>query len=584
MNNLSQKQPIDRVRHSLSHLLAMAVIKKYPKVKLGIGPVIENGFYYDFGNAKITSDDLLEFEKTIKNLIKNNLSFKKSVITLPQAKKIFKNQPYKLELINDIKKSKKPITIYKSGDFIDLCAGPHIKSTAEINPEAFKLIKTAGAYWKGSEKNPMLTRIYGVAFSSKEELDNYLKSQEEIEKRDHRILGEKLGIFMIDEHIGKGLPVYLPNGYFVRRQLENYIYDLERQDGYLHVLTPNIVKEELYKTSGHLAHYKDDMYAPIEIEGEKYYLKPMNCPEHHFIYKKLVQSYRDLPLKIAEFGTVYRFERSGVLSGLIRTRGFTQNDAHIYVTPAQLEKEINGVLDLQKKVYDDFNITDYWFRLSLPDFKNKKKFGDIKNKKGWQEASNILKKILQKRNLKFVEAVGEASFYGPKIDVQIKNVYSKEDTIATVQVDFYSASRFGLSYADEDSKIKQPIIIHRAIFGSFERFMAFLLEKTAGKLPLWLSPIQAVIINIGLNEEKYAQKIFQELKNANIRTELWNKDSVSKRIREAEIKKIPYVLVVGNKEALNGTASLRHYKLGQEGEIKIEDLIRKINQEIIKKQ
>ncbi|MEK7593093.1 MAG: threonine--tRNA ligase, partial [Patescibacteria group bacterium] len=400
MNN---NDNLEKIRHSLAHLMAMAVLEKYPKTKLGIGPTIENGFYYDFDKISITNADLPELEKKIKELIKKDLKFKKEIISPAAAKKLFKNQIYKLELIKELqsasRRAKKPITIYKTCSdircqvsgvkFTDLCAGPHIKSTSEINPDAFKLTKIAGAYWRGDEKNPMLTRIYGIAFETKKELNEYLKMTELAEKCDHRNIGEKLGFFMIDEEIGKGLPLWLPKGYAIRKKLEDYIYNIEKQNGYLHVLTPQIAKDELYKKSGHLAHYKDDMYAPIVIDNEKYYLRPMNCPHHHSIYKHGKRSYRELPLRIAEFGTVYRYERSGVLSGLIRVRGFTQNDAHIYATQENLEQEIAAVLNLHKKVFDDFDIKDYWYRLSLPNFsasggKNKEKFGDVKNKKNWE--------------------------------------------------------------------------------------------------------------------------------------------------------------------------------------------------------
>lgn len=583
---MDKRNQIEKIRHSLAHLLAMAVLKKHPYAKLGIGPIIENGFYYDFNFGKeIFSDkDLPELEKIIKEFIKEGLVFKKEKIKYEEAKKFFSEQPYKLELIEELNTSKNPITIYKSGDFTDLCAGPHVKSTKEINPDAFKLTRIAGAYWRGSEKNPMLTRIYGVAFETKQELDDYLKLQEEIEKRDHRILGEKLDLFMIDEKIGKGLPLWLPKGYFIRRQLEDYIYNLEKENGYQHVLTPILAKENLYKTSGHLAHYKDDMYSPIEIEGEKFYLRPMNCPHHHSIYSHKIRSYRDLPLRIAEFGNVFRFERSGVLSGMIRARGFTQNDAHIYASQKHLEKEIESILNLHNKVFKDFKISDYWYRLSLPDFKNKEKFGDIKNKKMWDDGADILRKVLEKLNLKFVEAVGEATFYGPKIDIQIKNVHGKEDTIATIQVDYYSADKFNLSYIDKDGKEKPPVIIHRAIFGSFERFFALLLEKTAGHLLLWLSPVQTTIINVGETHKKYAEEIFNLLKAEGIRAEFLNEDTVGKRIREAEIQKIPYILVVGDKEVKNKTVNVRHYKEGQKGEISLEELVGKIKKEIEEKE
>ncbi len=583
---------IEKIRHSLAHILAMAVLEKYPDMQLGIGPAIENGFYYDF-DAPIKKEDLPELEKRMRELIKENLNFKKEIIAPIQAKKIFRNQPYKLELIEELKKSKKPISIYKTtsiarqalsiSPFVDLCAGPHINDTSKIDLKAFKLTKIAGAYWRGLEKNPMLTRIYGVAFETKKELEEYLKWQEEIEKRDHRILGEKLDLFMIDENIGKGLPLWLSKGYAIRHKLEDYIFQKEKENGYSHVLTPILAKEDLYKTSGHLAHYKDDMYSPIEIEGEKFYLKPMNCPHHHSIYNRHIRSYKDLPLRIAEFGLVHRFERSGVLSGLIRVRGFTQNDAHIYTTPEKLEQEIVSILKMHNEVFKDFNITNYWYRLSLPDFRNKEKFGDIKNKKMWEEGARVLESALKKLKLNYVEGIGEASFYGPKIDIQIKNIHGKEDTIATVQVDYYSAGKFHLNYINKDGKEKPAVIVHRAIFGSFDRFLAFLLEQTAGNLPVWLAPVQAVVLPVSEKAAQYAKEAYFELSKNKIDAEISENETLGKRIRESELKKIPYILIVGEKEAQNKTVSVRHYKRGQEGEVKIFDLIGKIKKEIEEK-
>ncbi|MEK7657629.1 MAG: threonine--tRNA ligase [Patescibacteria group bacterium] len=579
---------LEKIRHSLAHLLAMAVLEKFPNAKLGIGPIIENGFYYDFDKIKISDIDLPELEKRMRELIKQNLKFKKEIISPIAAKKLFIKQQYKLELIKELQKAKKTALIYKTAEFTDLCAGPHISSMKEINPDAFKLTKIAGAYWRGDEKNPMLTRVYGVAFENKKELDEYLKKMELAEKCDHRNIGEKLDLFMIDEEIGKGLPLWLPKGYAIRKKLEDYIYKIEKQNGYSHVLTPQIAKDELYKKSGHLAHYKNDMYAPIAIDNEKYYLRPMNCPHHHSIYKHSKRSYRELPLRIAEFGAVYRYERSGVLSGLIRVRGFTQNDAHIYATEETLEKEIISILNLHKKVFDDFNIKDYWYRLSLPDFKNKEKFGDVKNKKMWENGAAILKKSLKNLGHKFTEAVGEASFYGPKIDIQMKDLYGKEDTIATIQIDYYSAEKFNLSYIDKDGKEKPAIVIHRAIFGSFERFFAFLIEKTCGNLPLWLAPIQAKILAVSEKYDDYAKKILKELENNDIAAELAaSNETLGKRIREAELQKIPYILIVGDKEFQNQTVNIRHRGEGLSAEakakteeIKIDGLIEKIKKEI----
>lgn len=585
MNNNKQ---LEKIRHSLSHLLAMAILEKFPNAKLGIGPIIESGFYYDFDKIKISDADLQELEKRMLELIKQNLKFKKETISPIASKKLFVKQPYKLELIKELqsasRRTKKPISIYKTGEFTDLCAGPHISSTKEINPDAFKLTKIAGAYWKGDEKNPMFTRIYGVAFDNKKELDEYLKKIELAEKCDHRNIGEKLDLFMIDEEIGKGLPLWLPKGYSIRKKLEDYIYEVEKQNGYSHVLTPQIAKDELYKKSGHLAHYKNDMYAPIIIDNEKYYLRPMNCPHHHSIYKHSKRSYRELPLRIAEFGAVYRYERSGVLSGLIRARGFTQNDAHIYTTEETLEKEIISILNLHKKVFDDFSIKDYWYRLSLPDFKNKEKFGDIKNKSTWQKGAAILKKSLKNLGHNFTEAVGEASFYGPKIDIQTKDLYGKEDTIATIQIDYYSAGKFNLSYIGKDGKEKPTIVIHRAIFGSFDRFFAFLIEKTCGNLPLWLAPLQVKILAVSEKYDDYAKKILAELKNNDIAAELATSDeTLGKRIRETELQKIPYIIIVGDKELQNQTVNIRHYFRGQQGEMKINELIEKIKKEIEEK-
>ncbi len=577
---------IESIRHSLSHLMSMAVQEIYPKVGLGVGPAIENGFYQDYDLPEaITPEILPKLEKRMKELIKENIKFEQHNVDFKKAYEFYKHDPYKTGFIDDLKTAgEKKVSFYKSGWFDNLCAGPHVKSTKEINPDAFKLTKLAGAYWRGDEKNKMLTRIYGVAFETEKGFEDYLKILEVAEKCDHRVLGEKLDLFMVDEEIGKGLPIWLPNGYFIRRKLENFMAELEEKNGYKHVLTPILAKEDLYKKSGHLAHYKDDMYAPIEIENERYYLKPMNCPHHHSIYKRSKRSYHELPLRLAEFGNVHRFERSGVLSGLIRVRSFTQNDSHIYTDEANLEKEIINVIKLTREVYDVFGIKDYWFRLSLPDFKNKEKYGDIKNKEMWEQGSTILKKALKDSGHEFVETIGEATFYGPKIDVQTKNIYGKEDTLSTIQVDYYSASRFNLYYTDKDNTEKPVIIIHRAIMGSFDRFMAFLIEKTCGNLPLWLSPVQTVILPISEKQNDYAEKILGELKKENIRAEIPDSnETLGKRIREAEIKKIPYILIVGDKEIAADSVSVRQRIKGDLGALKLEKLIEKLKKEISEK-
>jgi threonyl-tRNA synthetase len=569
-----ENEKIETIRHSLSHILAWAIKELYPDVKFGIGPAIENGFYYDFEfKTPLSPQDLPKIEEKMRQLLKKDFKFEKKEISKKDAEKMFAGQPYKTELISALPEDK--ISIYESGDFYDLCAGPHVKSSKEIPAEGFKLNKIAGAYWKGSEKNQMLTRIYGLAFDSKEALQEHIKLLEEAEKRDHRILGERLGYFMFDEKIGKGLPLYLPKGTFVRKKLEEFMYNLERENGYLHVMTPILAKEALYKTSGHLAHYKDDMYAPIVIEDEKYYLRPMNCPHHHSIYKHEQKSYRDLPLRIAEFGTVFRYEKSGVLSGLIRVRGFTQNDSHIYATPETLEPEIAEILKLFKKVYDYFDIHNYWFRLSLPDFNNKEKYGDVENKEMWNTGSENLRKALNSLGLEFKEATGEASFYGPKIDIQIKDIYGKEDTIATIQVDYYSANRFDLHYIDKDGKKQPPVIIHRAILGSFDRFMAFLIEQTAGNLPLWIVPEQIRIIPISDKHLEYAKSVKAQLAGFRVETDASN-ETMGKRIRNGELEKIPYLLVVGDKEIEAESVAVRERGQKEIKTMKLAEFIEKI--------
>lgn len=543
---------LDKIRHSLAHLLAMAIKAKFPQAKLAIGPVIENGFYYDFdfsGGAVPSEADLAELEKAMKKLAKQNLSFEQQAISPEDARILFASEPYKLELIEDLVKAGEKLTTYTSGDFTDLCAGPHVANTSEIDPEAFKLDRLAGAYWRGDEKNKMLTRIYGLAFTTPTELTDHLKQREEAEKRDHRKLGKELELFMISEEVGKGLPLWLPNGAFIRRKLEDYMYKKELAAGYKYVYTPVLTHKKLYETSGHLAHYREDMYNPIMIEDEEYYLKPMNCPHHHMIYKNKPLSYRDLPLRLAEFGLIHRFERSGVLSGLIRARCFTQNDSHIYCAKQNLKSELLKVLELFKEVYSDFQVRDYWFRLSLPDFSNQEKYGDIQNKEMWEEAGSVAREALEEFGIKYVVGEGEASFYGPKIDVQIKNVMNKEDTIATAQVDFYSAGKFNLVFTNQKGREEHPVIIHRAIMGSFDRFFAFLIEQTGGAFPVWLSPIQVKILAISEKQGSYAKKVFEQMKENNIRVELDdNNESLGRRIRRSKLQKLPYIIIIGEKE------------------------------------
>ena len=582
-----ENDKLTTIRHSLAHLLAMAVLEIDPGAKLGIGPVIENGFYYDILSTKpLSNGQLPQLENKMRAFMKRNPAFIREEVSVEDGKKLFASQPFKIELINDLVSEKKvtEVSTYKTGAFLDLCQGPHVKTTNEIPLEGFKLTKLAGAYWRGSEKNQMLTRIYGVAFETKKELDEYLKMMEEAERRDHRKLGKDLDLFMISDEVGKGLPLWLPNGMFVRRKLEDYMYQKEMAKGYKHVLTPVLAHENLYKTSGHLAHYKDDMYSPLDIEGEKYYLKPMNCPHHHMIFRHDMVSYRELPLRLAEFGNVHRFERSGVLTGLIRARGFTQNDSHIYCTKAQLKNELLSVLKLFKEVYKDFQIKDFWYRLSLPDLSNEAKYGDIEDKRMWDESSKIAEDTLKAFKVKYVKQEGEASFYGPKIDIQARNVMGKEDTIATVQLDFYSSKKFDLVYINEKGEKEHPVIIHRAIMGSFDRFFAFLVEKHAGIFPLWLAPVQMRVLPIAKTHKKYAKEVYKALTAAGIRVELKDSnDTIGKKIREGEMRKIPYLLIVGDKEVKAKSVAVRKAGKGDLGAMKLKQFIAQTLEEIAKK-
>jgi len=597
-NNM--KNNIEKIRHSLSHLLAMAVLEKFPNVKLGIGPVIENGFYYDFDfveadkrgyqrglnadkkisvnqrthqrKSAIAEGDLVEIEKRMRNLIKKDLKFKKEIISYAEAKKLFKDQPYKLELIKELLKTKSPITIYTSGEFVDLCKGPHVVSAKEINPDAFKLTRIAGAYWKGSEKNPMLTRIYGVAFANKKELDEHLKIQEEVEKRDHRKLGEKLDLFSF-HNVAPAAVFWHPKGMIILNELQKYIRELQQKRGYLETLTPILVKKELYEASGHWKHYQENIF-PLKINKEIFALKPMNCPESAYIYSSKIRSYKDLPLRLSEFGNLYRKEKSGTLTGLFRVYGFIQDDAHIYCQPDQIFEEINGVLELITTIHKTFNLKTLFAFATKPD----KAMGDPKL---WVKAEKALQFALTKNKLKYELRPKDGAFYGPKIDIDVEDALSRKWTVSTIQLDFQIPERLNLEYIDQKGKRQRPVIIHRSSIGSFERFIGILLEHFAGALPLWLSPIQVEIINVGSAHRQYANFVNQQLTTNNIRTNLSDENlTVSKRIREAEIQKIPYILVVGDKEIKNKTVNVRHYRRGQEGEIKIEKLIEKLKNEI----
>ncbi len=571
---------LDEIRHSLAHLLAAAVLKKYPRAKLGIGPVIENGFYYDFKVLKpFAESDLKEFENSMQEFIKRELPFSGRKVTPAQAKKIMGDQPFKLELVKDFAKEKKPLTVYKTGDiFEDLCRGGHVKNTSEIDLNSFVLERLAGAYWKGNEKNPQMQRIYGLAFESKKELDEYLVRQEEAKKRDHREIGKRQKLFTFEEMVGSGLPIWLPNGTIIKDEVEKLAREMEMKGGYQRVSTPHIAKEELFKTSGHLPYYADSMFPPMKLDDGNYYLKAMNCPMHHLIYKSEPRSYRDLPLRLAEYGTVYRNELSGTLAGLLRVRMLSMNDAHIYCKEDQVEDEFRSVMKLTVSYFEMFGLKDYWFRLSCWDPKNKSKY--INEPKNWKIAEEKLRKVLKEMEVSFVEAKDEAAFYGPKVDVQFKSVVGREETMSTIQLDFAAKKRFHLVYHDSNGKENNEVfVIHRAPLGTHERFMTFLIEHFAGAFPTWLSPVQAVVLPISEAQDVYAKSVVNKLNSSGMRVELKSgNETLGKRIREAELQKIPYIIVVGDREIKDGSVSVRkrHTQVSKVYALKdFEDLILK---------
>lgn len=579
--NKEIEEKLEKMRHSASHVLAQAVLKLFPDAKLGIGPAIENGFYYDFEFSEpLTEEDLPKIEKEMKNIIKQNLTIVQIFMKRKEAIDYLTKtgQSYKLELLEDIPDEDLSFFITGENDFADLCRGPHVSSTKEVG--SVKLLKTAGAYWRGDEKQKMLTRIYGTAFETKEELKEYLELQAEAERRNHRVLGRQLQLFAIIPEIGQGLPVWLPRGYRMRRILEEYMLDLEREAGYEHILTPHINKEILFQTSGHLGFYKDSMYAPIEVEDEKYYLKPMNCPAGMMVYKLEPKSYRDLPYRLGEFGTVYRYEKSGELHGLQRVRGFTQNDAHIFCTEDQLEKVIDETLDLLEIFYKDVGFSNYKFRLSLSDWEKKQDHYAGEQEK-WQLAEEALRKVLTNKGIEFEEIPGEAAFYGPKIDVQAINVFGKEDSVSTIQLDFNLPEKFEIRYIDENGEEKQPFVIHRALIGSFERFFSFLIEHHGGDFPLWFTPEQVYVIPISEKHHEYAEKVYKEFKDTKLRVSLDDRNkSMQSRIRDAEKMKIPYIVIIGDKEVETETISIRTRKTKDQGLMKVQEFIDTLKEEI----
>lgn len=583
----NSQKTLEKIRHSLAHLLAMAVLEKKPEARQGIGPVIENGFYYDFDLDKITPEDLPEIEKTMKGLIRQNLIFKKRTVTFAEAKKIFSHNPYKLELINELKKEAQPITIYETRQrsekqplFVDLCAGPHVKSTAEINPDAFHLTKIAGAYWRGDEKNKMLQRIYGVAFKTAKELRDFIKQQKEAEARDHRKLGAELDLFLISDEVGQGLPLFLPAGARLRHEIMMFALNTYLAHGYELVNTPHIGRAKLWQQSGHLKFYKENMYAPFGIEGENYLLKPMNCPMHIQLYKYKIRSYRDLPIRFTEMGTVYRYEKSGTLHGLTRVRGFTQDDAHIICTPEQIEDEIKKALKLTLYILKTFGFKDFEMNLSVRDPKQKIKF--IGTDAKWRMAERSLKKALRDLGFnKFVYDIGGAVFYGPKIDVKVRDALGRQWQLSTIQFDFNLPERFGLFYIDQKGKPAEPFMIHRALLGSLERFIGVYIEHTGGAFPLWVAPYQVAIIPVSEKFQRYAKQVQEALNQNQVRTiSLGAAETLSKRIRQAEKIKIPYIVVVGQNEEKSKTVSLRQRGKGDIGVHKLDNFIERLKKEI----
>jgi threonyl-tRNA synthetase len=572
-------QKLEMMRHSTAHVMAEAVQSMFPDAKFGIGPTIEDGFYYDFDLSRpLSPDDLPVIEAKMKEIIKANMPFIKSTATKEEARKIFANQPYKLELMEELPGDE--VTIYKQGDFTDMCRGPHIRYSAGI--KAFKLMTIAGAYWRGSEKRPMLQRIYGIAFNNQKELDAYLLEQEEIKKRDHRKIGKDLDLFVFSDLVGKGLPIFTEKGSIIRRTLERFVVDEEIKRGYKHIYTPELANVALYKKSGHYPYYKDTMYPVMKVDEEELILRPMTCPHHYQYYSAKPRSYRELPFRIAELAKQFRYEKSGELTGLMRVRLFCLADSHIICQKEQAVSEINKVLDLIEYVAGVLGYkvgTDYRYRLSLGDRSDTKKY--YKDDEAWDHAENILREILKQREANFFEAGNEAAFYGPKIDIQMKNVAGKEDTAFTVQYDFVGPKRFELTYIDSDGKEKEPIVIHRSSIGAIERTMAFLIEHYAGAFPVWLSPVQAMVVPVSDLHLEYARKVEAELKEIDVRVQVDNRNErMNQKIREAQLQKIPYMLVVGDKEAADNAVAVRLRSGEQLPRMSLDDFKKKIKQMI----
>ena len=614
MLDANARRQLETMRHSTSHLMAAAIQHLFPQAKFGVGPAIENGFYYDIELPQpLLEGDLTRIEETMRVLKSKDLQYDRIEIPIDDAiaEMTRRGQTYKVELLRllkekgstaatkdtgdsqlvDLKNNQagvSTVSLYKTGEFLDLCRGPHVASTKQVGE--FKLIQVAGAYWRGSERNPQLQRIYGIAFNTSEELDLHLRQLEEARKRDHRKLGQALEIFTFCDEIGKGLPLWLPNGTVLRDELEKLAREEEHKEGYVRVSTPHIAKDKLYLRSGHIPYYKEDMYAPIEIEVIVYYLKPMNCPFHHQIFLSKPRTYRELPLRVTEYGHVYRFEMSGVLSGLMRTRGFIQNDAHIYCTYDQAEQEFLNVMRLHAKYYDMFGIKDYYMRFSKPDLNKLDKY--VNDPEKWIAAMNIIRKVMDESGYPYIEEEGEAAFYGPKIDFIIRSAVGNEYAISTNQLDFLASSRFELTYTGSDGKLHPVYVVHRAPLGSHERFVAFLIEHFAGAFPTWLSPTQIMVIPISERHNEYGSSIHKKLIRASVptvyggvRAELDDsRDTMQKRIRSAQQRKIPYMVIVGDNEVQGQTISLRLRSGKELRDLTLDQLITRINSEVTTRQ
>lgn len=573
------EEALEVLRHSTAHLMAQALKRLYGDVKFGVGPVIEGGFYYDFDmDDKVSSDDFDKIEKTMKQIVNENHKIVREVVSKEKAKDFFKDDPYKLELIDAIPEDES-VTLYTQGEFTDLCRGVHVPSTSKI--KEFKLLSTAGAYWRGNSDNKMLQRIYGTAFFDKKDLKAHLKMLEERRERDHRKIGKDLELFTNNQLVGAGLPLWLPNGATIRREIERYIVDKEVSMGYDHVYTPVLANVDLYKTSGHWDHYQEDMFPAMKLdEDEAMVLRPMNCPHHMMIYKNKPHSYRELPIRIAELGTMHRYEASGAVSGLQRVRGMTLNDSHIFVRPDQIKEEFKRVVNMIQDVYKDFGFEDYRFRLSYRDPEDKHKYFD--DDEMWEKAESMLKEASDELGLTYEEAIGEAAFYGPKLDVQVKTAMGKEETLSTAQLDFLLPERFDLTYIGQDGEQHRPVVIHRGVVSTMERFVAFLTEETKGAFPTWLAPMQVEIIpvNIDLHYD-YARLLQDELKSQGVRVEIDDRnEKMGYKIREAQMKKIPYQIVVGDKEVENQEVNVRKYGSEKQESVEKDEFIWNVIDEI----